>query len=246
MSQRLNGKVALVTGSGAGIGEATAKRFAEEGARVVVTDINTADAERVAAEIVQSGGEAIARHQDASDEASWDSLVDDVINTWGQLDVLVNNAGIVIPGTGISMQNRGCGFVLKDGHPNRVGGGKRPFHTIIPGFVTKNGKPLMSFGVMGGHMQPQGHVQMMVRICDHHQNPQAACDAPRWLVAKDLSLALEPGYSDTVKQDLAKRGHLIVADMPAHQFGGAQIIYRLAEGYCAASDPRKEGLAAGF
>ena len=99
MSQRLNGKVALVTGSGAGIGEATAKRFAEEGARVVVTDINTADAERVAAEIVESGGEAIARHQDASDEASWDSLVDDVINTWGQLDVLVNNAGIVIPGT---------------------------------------------------------------------------------------------------------------------------------------------------
>lgn len=99
MSERMIGKVAVVTGSGNGIGEATAKRFAEEGARVVVTDINTADAERVAAEIVESGGEAIARHQDASDEAGWDTLVDDVIDTWGQLDVLVNNAGIVIPGT---------------------------------------------------------------------------------------------------------------------------------------------------
>jgi len=98
MSDRLSGKVAVVTGAGTGIGEATAKRFAEEGARVVVTDINTEGAERVAAEITSSGGQAIARHQDTSNEAGWDTLVDDVIDTWGQLDVLVNNAGIVIVG----------------------------------------------------------------------------------------------------------------------------------------------------
>ncbi len=99
MSGRLNGKVALVTGSGAGIGEATAKRFAEEGARVVVTDIKLEGAERVADEINEQGGQAIARYQDTSDEAGWDTLVDDIIDTWGQLDVLVNNAGIVIIGT---------------------------------------------------------------------------------------------------------------------------------------------------
>jgi NAD(P)-dependent dehydrogenase (short-subunit alcohol dehydrogenase family) len=90
MTDRLNGKVALVTGSGNGIGEATAKRFAEEGARVVISDINTAEAQRVAAEIVESGGQAIARYQDAADEAGWDTLVDDIVATWGQLDVLVN------------------------------------------------------------------------------------------------------------------------------------------------------------
>ncbi len=88
-------------------------------------------------------------------------------------------SGVVVPGTGIALQNRGLGFTLESGHPNQVGGGKRPFHTIIPGFVTRQGQPLMSFGVMGAHMQPQGHVQMVVRVFDYGQNPQAACDAPR-------------------------------------------------------------------
>ena len=87
-------------------------------------------------------------------------------------------SGVVVPGTGISLQNRGCGFVIEPGHPNCVEGGKRPFHTIIPGFVTRDNQALMSFGVMGGNMQPQGHVQMMVRIFDYIQNPQTACDAP--------------------------------------------------------------------
>ena len=96
---RLENKVALVTGSGAGIGEATAKRFAEEGARVVVTDIDRESAERVAREISEAGGQAIARYQDVSEEAAWDALIDEVVDTWGKLDVLVNNAGIVIQGT---------------------------------------------------------------------------------------------------------------------------------------------------
>ncbi|MBT8059147.1 MAG: glucose 1-dehydrogenase [Gammaproteobacteria bacterium] len=99
MTKRLEGKVALVTGSGAGIGEATAKRFAEEGARVVVSDIDAGASKRVAAEITAAGGRAMARHQDTSDEAGWDALVDEIVENWGQLDVLVNNAGIVIIGT---------------------------------------------------------------------------------------------------------------------------------------------------
>jgi gamma-glutamyltranspeptidase / glutathione hydrolase len=155
-------------------------------------------------------------------------------------------SGVVVPGTGIALQNRGLGFTLQVGHPNRVGGGKRPFHTIIPGFVTRAGRPLMSFGVMGAHMQPQGHVQMMVRIFDHGQNPQAACDAPRWHVAPDGSVQLEPGFPAETLAGLARRGHSVSTAAPTSLFGGGQLIHRLDEGYAAASDWRKDGQAVGF
>ena len=155
-------------------------------------------------------------------------------------------SGIVVPGTGISFQNRGWGFVLDEGHPNCVDGGKRPFHTIIPAFVTHDDQPLMSFGVMGGHMQPQGHVQMMVRIFDYGQNPQAACDAPRWFVDTDFSIALEPGFSPEVVEELKNRGHKLIDNAPRFLFGGGQLIYRLENGYCAASDLRKDGQAVGW
>jgi gamma-glutamyltranspeptidase/glutathione hydrolase len=156
-------------------------------------------------------------------------------------------SGIVIPGTGISLQNRAYGFVLEEGHPNCVAGGKRPFHTIIPGFVTRKGGPLMSLGVMGRHMQPQGHVQMMVRIFDYGHNPQAACDAPRWHVTADFTVALEPGFPPEVKEELERRGHRCVESSPNSLFGGAQLVYRLESGYhCAASDPRKDGQAVGY
>ncbi len=155
-------------------------------------------------------------------------------------------SGIVIPGTGISFQNRGLGFTLEEGHPNCISGGKRPYHTIIPGFVMKEGAPLMSFGVMGAHMQAQGHVQMMVRIVAGGQNPQAAADAPRWYLTEDSFLALERGFSPSVREELQRRGHLMAPEQPTSVFGGAQLIYRLPGGYCAASDPRKDGQAVGF
>jgi gamma-glutamyltranspeptidase/glutathione hydrolase len=155
-------------------------------------------------------------------------------------------SGIVIPGTGISFHNRGRGFTLEEGHPNCVAGGKRPYHTIIPGFVMKEGAPLMSFGVMGAHMQAQGHVQMMVRIIAGGQNPQAAADAPRWYLTEDSLLALEKGFGPSVTQELRKRGHRFAPETPTSVFGGAQLIYRLQDGYCAASDPRKDGQAVGF
>jgi gamma-glutamyltranspeptidase/glutathione hydrolase len=156
-------------------------------------------------------------------------------------------SGIVVPGTGISLQNRGAGFSLKPGHANQVGPRKRPFHTIIPGFLTRNAQPVMSFGVMGGNMQPQGHVQMVVRLADYNQNPQACSDAPRWIVNEDYTVSVEDGVGAAVKAELVRRGHKIVSsEVPQFGFGGAQLIHKLDDGYCAASDHRKDGLAIGF
>ena len=154
-------------------------------------------------------------------------------------------SGVVVPGTGISLQNRGSGFSLEPGHPNQVGGGKKPYHTIIPAFVTRQGKPLVSYGVMGGHMQPQGHAQMMTRIFDSGQNPQAALDAPRWRWDTGLELAVEQEMSVATRDALLQRGHQLRVEPPS-AFGGGQIIYRLDDGYCAASEPRKDGQAVGF
>ena len=157
-------------------------------------------------------------------------------------------SGIVVPGTGISLQNRGAGFTLEPCHPNEVGGAKRPFHTIIPGFLMRNGQPQMSFGVMGGPMQPPGHVQMIVRMVDYGQNPQAASDAPRWRPLGGRAVAVEPGYSPEVLADLASRGH-VVTQAREHErsdFGGAQLIWRTDGGYVAGSDHRKDGHAAAF
>lgn len=159
-------------------------------------------------------------------------------------------SGVVVPGTGISMQNRGAGFVLEEGHPNRVGSWKRPYHTIIPGFLTRGGAPLASLGVMGGPMQPQGHMQMVVRMVLHGQNPQAASDAPRWQVLSGRNVSFEPGWSSEVLDELRDRGHEVKRSTPEESFafGGAQIIQRLdsGDGYVAGSDHRKDGHAVGF
>ena len=156
-------------------------------------------------------------------------------------------SGVVVPGTGISLQNRGASFTLEAGHVNRVAPRRRPYQTIIPGFLTRDGQPVMSFGVMGGVMQPQGHVQMVVRLVDYNQNPQACSDAPRWIVNWDCTVSVEDSVGATVKEELLRRGHRIVPpDRPQFGFGGAQLIYRLDDGYCAASDHRKDGCAIGF
>lgn len=155
-------------------------------------------------------------------------------------------SGIVIPETGISMQNRGTGFSLEEGHPNQVGGRKRPFQTIIPAFLTRAGAPVMSFGVMGGPMQTQGHTQMVIRLVDYGQNPQAAADAPRWQVFSGLKVGIEEGFGAEVLDGLRSRGHDVELHPRSTPFGGAQLIYRLEEGYLAASEPRKEGQAVGF
>ena len=171
---------------------------------------------------------------------------DGMMVSYIQSNYLGFGSGVVIPGTGIAMQNRGYGFSLDADHPNVLEGGKRPFHTIIPGFVTEGAAPVLSFGVMGGHMQHQGHVQMVNRIFDHGQNPQAASDAPRWHIYEDFSVGFEAGVPDAVLENLAARGHNVKREKLEHVFGGAQLILKTADGYVAGSDHRKEGQAAGF
>jgi gamma-glutamyltranspeptidase/glutathione hydrolase len=160
-------------------------------------------------------------------------------------------SGIVIPGYGISLQNRGAGFSLDPASPNCVAPHKRPFHTIIPAFLMQDGQPQMSFGVMGGNMQPQGHVQTLTRMLIGGQQPQAACDAPRWKWDSGLKVDIEPTMPTAVRDELARRGHEIARVEDSYMdFGSGQFIWRLgdpaAEGYVAASDSRRDGLAAGF
>ncbi len=156
-------------------------------------------------------------------------------------------SGVVVPGTGISLQNRGTGFSLKPGHANIVAPNKRPFHTIIPGFLTKGGQPLMSFGVMGGSMQAQGHMQVVSRMVDYHQNPQAASDAPRWRIDSGLRVGIEHGVPAETIAALTARGHdMPQADRWSTEFGRAQLIYKMDDGYFAASERRTDGQAVGF
>lgn len=158
-------------------------------------------------------------------------------------------SGIVVPGTGIHLQNRGLGFTTEEGHPNQVAPRKRPFHTIIPGFLTEGGKPKMAFGVMGGPMQAQGHLQMLLRTQVWGQDVQTAVDAPRWRVTEGLGIACETSMPEAALQALSALGHEITLETPdaAFGFGGAQLIHRLdSGGYAGGSDPRKDGCAIGF
>jgi gamma-glutamyltranspeptidase / glutathione hydrolase len=159
-------------------------------------------------------------------------------------------AGVVVPEWGVSMQNRGHGFHLDRAHPNCVAPGRRPFHTIIPAFLTKDGQPQMSFGVMGGNMQPQGHLQTLVRMLAHRQQPQAACDAPRWRFNVGRQINVEASMAADTVAGLVERGHEVEVIADSYQdFGSGQFIWRLGdpavEGYVAASDSRRDGQAAG-
>jgi gamma-glutamyltranspeptidase/glutathione hydrolase len=159
-------------------------------------------------------------------------------------------SGCVEPEFGISLQNRGHGFSLAPG-ANQDAPGKRPFHTIIPAFLTKDGQPVMSFGVMGGNMQPQGHMQTLVRMIDYKQQPQAACDAPRWRFNAGLEINVEHQMDKATVAELSSRGHKVDVINDSYQdFGAGQFIWRAGdpkkEGYVCASDARRDGQVAGF
>jgi gamma-glutamyltranspeptidase/glutathione hydrolase len=158
-------------------------------------------------------------------------------------------SGIVVPGTGFALHNRGAGFTLTPGLPNTVAPGKRPFHTLIPAFVTQtmNGREqaYMSFGLMGGGVQAQGHVQFLLNHFVFDMDVQAAIDAPRFRHYNGLRVALEAPITDSVRTALQAMGHVLI-DQPPIAFGGAQAIIRLPRGYAAGSDPRKDGMAVGY
>lgn len=158
-------------------------------------------------------------------------------------------SGIVVPGTGFALQNRGAGFTLEEGMANTLEPGKRPFHTIIPAFVTRSNndgtqQPWLSFGVMGGSMQPQGHVQMLLNLLSFGMDLQEAIDAPRFRHYDGLRVALESPISEDVRAKLTAMGHDIIDEQQV-PFGGAQAVMRLDRGWAAGSDPRKDGMAAG-
>jgi gamma-glutamyltranspeptidase/glutathione hydrolase len=156
-------------------------------------------------------------------------------------------SGVVIPETGIAMQNRGAGFSLERGHPNEAAGRKRPYQTIIPGFLTRSGQPVGPFGVMGGLMQPQGHTQVVVGSVDYGLNPQAVLDAPRWRVQEGLTVDLEREWPEHILRGLADRGHAVNLPLERGAFGRGQIIWQLEEGvYVAGSDRRADGAAVGW
>jgi gamma-glutamyltranspeptidase/glutathione hydrolase len=156
-------------------------------------------------------------------------------------------SGIVVPEAGIALHNRALGFTLEQGHPNEFAAGKRPFHTIIPGFVTRGAQALGPFGVMGAPMQPQGHAQVIIGTVDHGLNPQAALDAPRWRVLEGLDAVVELETPHDVYRGLVARGHRLLEPSETYAFGRGQIIWRLDDGvYVAGSEPRADGCVAAY
>lgn len=165
-------------------------------------------------------------------------------------------SGVVVPGTGFVLQDRGSGFTMREGMPNTVAPGKLPFHTLVPAFVTKTTRPAgasvesageepwLAFGVMGGAMQPQGHVQVLLNLLVFGMDLQQALDAPRFRHLSGLRVAIEAPVGDDVRSALAALGHDLASERST-DFGGAQAVMRLPRGWAAASDPRKDGLAIG-
>ncbi|MGB3407955.1 MAG: gamma-glutamyltransferase, partial [Jannaschia sp.] len=164
------------------------------------------------------------------------SLIYSIFNSFG--------SGIASDTFGILFQNRGAGFTLDRWHPNELGGGKRPIHTIIPGMLRQNGRIVMPFGVMGGAYQPNGHARFVSNLVDFGMDAQTAIDAPRSFSDAGI-LKVERGYPDSVRAELYAMGHtVVVPDLP---IGGAQAIRIDESGYLeGASDPRKDGCALGY
>jgi gamma-glutamyltranspeptidase/glutathione hydrolase len=147
----------------------------------------------------------------------------------------------VIPNTGIAMQNRGHTFHLDPSHANCLEPRKRTYHTIIPGFIMKDNKAVGPFGVMGGFMQPQGHVQVVMNLIDFKMNPQEALDAPRFRWEKGLQVSLENSFNSYFAQQLMNKGHHITIDVFSGGFGRGQIILKEKDKYIAGTETRCDG-----
>lgn len=170
--------------------------------------------------------------------------------SWIQSLYMGFGSGLTAGTTGVQLQNRGANFSLEEGHPNEAAGGKRPFHTIIPGFITKQDQPWASFGVMGGFMQPQGHLQVGSSLVDFDMSPQAALDAPRFYWQKEKLFALEPSFGERMYSEMRLRGHQLmrVSQAETLHYGGGQAIIRDPESgvYIGGAEHRNDGTAAGY
>lgn len=156
-------------------------------------------------------------------------------------------SGIVVPDTGISLQNRGVSFSLNEEDNNCLKPLKRPYHTIIPGFLTKDGNAIGPFGVMGGYMQPQGHLQFLMNLIDFNLNPQAALDAPRWQWIKEKEIIVEKAFPTYILETLENKGHKIKVSLNSSEFGRGQFIYRNDEGVLiGGTEPRADSNIACF
>lgn len=155
-------------------------------------------------------------------------------------------SGVVVPGTGIALQNRGNTFSLDEEDYNSLEGGKRTYHTIIPGFLTEDGSPGGPFGVMGGYMQPQGHVQVLTSMIDEGLNPQAALDAPRWRWMKSREIEVEQSFPEYLVEKLKRKGHEVVVAAVSGSFGRGQVILRDGDVLVGATEPRTDGQVAGY
>lgn len=156
-------------------------------------------------------------------------------------------SGLVVPETGIALHNRGHNFTLQEGHDNALAGGKKPYHTIIPGFLTKDGKAVGPFGVMGGFMQPQGHLQVIMNTIDFHMNPQDSLDAFRWQWVGGKKIQIEPGFPNHLALQLARMGHEIEPLLDTTTMGRGEIIWRDENGVlCGGTEPRTDGQIAAW
>lgn len=250
-------------------------RLAFADARQWVCDPRTVDiplAELVSVEYAERRRQRIDAQRAAQDVpyghslAGCDTVYLSVVDVEGNACSFINSlymgtgSGLVVPGTGVSLQNRAALFVLEPDHPNALAPNKRPYHTIIPAMTTRNSELHASFGVMGGYMQPQGHFQMLVNLLDLGMSPQQALDVPRWRLAGpdgDLGaqqpgglLQVEEGWSFATLAELARRGHRLapVDGFGRGVFGSGQIILRDPDTgvLIAGSDPRQDGCAVGW
>jgi gamma-glutamyltranspeptidase / glutathione hydrolase len=155
-------------------------------------------------------------------------------------------SGVTVPGTGIVLQNRAAGFTLEPSNRNTLRSRRRPYHTLMPGMILRDGRPWACLGVVGGMMQPQGQVQVISNLIDFNMNPQSALDAPRFRVWADQTIAIEEGVSDGLVRELESLGHRINRKATAEEFGGGQVILIDDDTLYGGSDKRKDGCASGY
>ncbi len=199
---------------------------------------------------IKSDSAVIARpgFQPPAGDTVYVAVVDEQRNVVSMISSLFKlfGSGVTVPSTGLVLQNRGACFTLEAGHPNCLGPGKRPFHTIIPAMILHDCLPWCCFGVVGGPMQPQGHLQTVSNLIDFEMNPQTALDAPRFRILDDGYVTFEEGISKNVCAELAAKGHQLISEPTEEGYGGGQVILITDEALYGGSDSRKDGCAIGY